>query len=402
MRAVLFRLLRHQPDIRHRAHRAGVKGSVLPAKVDDGLVNARVTAVGDDGEGILEFALGIPHLARGADHGRHRSVDNDIAGDVEVGNAFVGVDHGECRTAGERGFDICLDGSLLVGGKILDLGDQIAEAVTKVDAKLADQVGMFRDEILEEDIHGVSENDRIGNLHHRGLHVQGEEHPSLPGFRHLLFKELEKGLFAHDGRVEHFAGLEGRLFLEHSDFAIRSDEFDLHRGGLGHGDGLLVGEEVVLAHRGHVGFGLTGPRAHGMRVVAGVLLDGLGSTPIGVAFTEDRVHRTALDLVITCLGLLFFVVLRLFGIVRELVALALQLGDGGFELRHGGADVGQFDDVRFRFGGEGTQFAESIADLLVGGEILGETRQDTSGERNVPGLDRDAGMFGEGLDDWKK
>ena len=82
--------------------------------------------------------------------------------------------------------------------------------------------------------------------------------------------------------------------------------------------------------------------------------------------------------------------------------MTLQLGDGGFQLRHRGADVRQFDDVRFRFGGEISQFGESVADLLVVGEILREIGDDASGERDVPGLDRDAGMLGERLDDWQK
>src|SRR5690625_6301373 len=52
-----------------------------------GLVDAGIAAVGDDGLGILQLALGIPHAPRIPDHGRHGGIDDDIAGHVQIGDA---------------------------------------------------------------------------------------------------------------------------------------------------------------------------------------------------------------------------------------------------------------------------------------------------------------------------
>ena len=64
-------------------------------------------------EGVVLFAVGAPHVARGADHGGHRGVDDDVARHVEVGDALVGVDHRQPGTVGQAlldgGADIVAD-----------------------------------------------------------------------------------------------------------------------------------------------------------------------------------------------------------------------------------------------------------------------------------------------------
>ncbi len=97
--AVLLGLLGHQADVRHRAHRLRIEGAVRLAVVDDGLEQRRVAAIGDRGDDVMQLAVGAPHLARLADHRRHRGIDDHVAGDVEVGDALVGIDHGEARAA---------------------------------------------------------------------------------------------------------------------------------------------------------------------------------------------------------------------------------------------------------------------------------------------------------------
>jgi hypothetical protein len=51
--------------------------------------------------------------------------------------------------------------------------------------------------------------------------------------------------------------------------------------------------------------------------------------------------------------------------IGELVALGLQLGDGGLQLRDGGADVGQLDDVGLGLEREGAEFGEGVGDALA-------------------------------------
>ena len=139
-----------------------------------------------------------------------------------------------------------------------------------------------------------------------------------------------------------------------------------------------------------------------MRVILRIFLDRLGGTSIGIAFAEDGINRAALDLVIARLDFLFLVVLRLIRIVRKLVSLALQLRDGRLQLRNRRADIRQFDDVRFRRGGQIAQFGERIADLLIGGEILWKIRHDASRQRDVPRLYGNTSMLRECLDNGEK
>jgi hypothetical protein len=82
-----------------------------------------------------------------------------------------------------------------------------------------------------------------------------------------------------------------------------------------------------------------------VRVLFGVVLDGLGGAAVGVALAEDGVDGAALELVVTGAGVLFGVGLGVGGKAGEGVALALELGDGLDELGDGGADVGQLDDA---------------------------------------------------------
>ena len=195
----------------------GSKAPFFLQKSMVGLVNAGVAAVGDDGEGVLLFALGVPHLAGGADHRGHGGIDDDVAGDVEVGDALVGIHHRDGGAVGVGGLDVGLDLGLLVGREALDFCDEVAEAVVEIDAEFLDDGGVLGDEVLEEDSHGVAEDDRVGDLHHRGLQVEGEEDAVLLRLGDLLVEEGDEGLLAHERGVEDFAGLERSLLLEDLD-----------------------------------------------------------------------------------------------------------------------------------------------------------------------------------------
>ena len=98
-----------RPTFGHRAHGGRVEGAVGAAVVDDGLVDAGVAAVREDGEGVGLLAVRAPHVAGGADHGRHRGVDDDVARHVQVGDALVGVDHRQRRALGQLGLEGRLD-----------------------------------------------------------------------------------------------------------------------------------------------------------------------------------------------------------------------------------------------------------------------------------------------------
>ena len=402
VRAVFLGGLRHEADVRHGAHGSRVESAVLFAEVDGGLIDAGVAAVRDDGEGVLKLALGVPHLARGADHGGHRGVHDDVARDVEVGDALVGIDHRERRAGGVGGLDVGLDLRLLVGGEGLDLTNQIAEAVPQIHAERGEGGGVFGEEVLEEDLDGVAENDRVGDLHHGGFQVDGEQDVVLFRLGDLLSEELDEGGLVEDGGVDDFAGKERGLFLEDSGRAVRGDKLDFHGGRLGHGEGFLVRVEIIAAHRADAGLGIGGPGTHRVRVFAGVFLDRLGRAAVGITLAEDGIHGAALDLVVAGAGFLLGIGLRVGGEIGDVVALGLELGDGFLELGHGRADVRQFDDVRVRLGGERAEFRQGVGDFLIRSEILRKFGKNAAGQRDVPGFHRDAGWLGERLDDRQK
>ena len=152
-----------------------------------------------------------------------------------------------------------------------------------------------------------------------------------------------------------------------------------------------VDAEVVGAHRRDVGPGVGGPGAHRVRVAARVVLHGGGGPAVGVAFAQNGVHRAALDPVVACPDLLLLVGARLVRVVGQGVALGLQLGDGGLELRHRGRDVRELDDVGLGRLGQLAELGERVADPLLLGEAVGEGGDDPAGERDVTGLHVDAG-----------
>ena len=113
---------------------------------------------------------------------------------------------------------------------------------------------------------------------------------------------------------------------------------------------------------------------------------------IGVAFAQHRIHGAAQHLRVARLDRLLRVVLRIFRIVGNRVALLLQFLDRGLQLRHRRADVRQLDDVGVGRLGEFAEFCQVVGlALRRAGRDSGKLRQDAPGQRDVAGLDGDAG-----------
>ena len=139
-----------------------------------------------------------------------------------------------------------------------------------------------------------------------------------------------------------------------------------------------------------------------MRVIPGVFLDRLWRAAVGVALAKNRIDGASLDLVVAGLDLFLLFALCFVRVVGDLVALSLQFGDGGLQLRHRGADVRELDDIGLRARGQISQLRQSISDSLTLGEKFWKVRDDASGQGDISGLDCDAGVPGEGLDDGKQ
>ena len=169
---------------------------------------------------------------------------------MKVGDAFVGIDHRKRGALCVDRLDVGLDRGLLIGGEFRDLRDQVAEAIVEVDAEGIERGGVLGDEVLEEHLHCVTEDDRVGNFHHRCLHVQREQHAiSLRG-GDLRVEETGERLLADEGGVDDFTGLERSGFLERARAAVLGDQLDFHIGSGADRDGFFVRKEIAFAaHR---------------------------------------------------------------------------------------------------------------------------------------------------------
>ncbi len=297
--------------------------------------------------------------------------------------------------------DVVEDFFLLRGGQGLDLVVDAADAVVRVDAQFVEQLAVLVEHILVVDADGVAENDRVGNLHHGRLDVQGPHDARFLAVLQSLLEELTQLLAAHEHAVEDFPFLQRQLFLD-LDLAILADELEAHITGLGHGDGLFAGEEIAAAHVVGVGLRRHAPLAHRVRVLACVGLDCRRGATVGVAFAQNGVHRAAQHLAIAGAHFFFRIGLRVFGVVGNVVAQSLQLGDGSLELRYRGADVGQLDDVGFGRGGQFGELGKIVLDALVGTQLIGKACEDAPGKRDVACFDVDVSGGCEGFHDGKQ
>ena len=399
MRAVLFGLLRHQTHVGHGAHGAGVEVAVPLAEVDHLLVDAGKGRLGHHGLAVVRLAVGTPHLAALADHGGHGGVHDDVVGRMEVGDALGRVHHGQRRTVFLAGVQVTDDLFALGGGQRLDLLVQRGHAVVHVDAQLVEQLAVLLEGFLVIDLHAVAEHDRVRDLHHRGLDVQREQDAGFLAVVQLLFVEVAQRLLAHEHRVDDLAVLERHFFLQHNGLAGLGLQHHLHVTGLVQGHGLFAVVEVAFVHVRDVGLRPLLPLGHRVGVLLGVVLHGRRCAAVGVAFTQHGVHSRTQAFAITGLDGLFCFIGRVLRIVGDGVALALQLLDGGLQLRHGGRDVGQLDDVGFRRQRQLAQFGQGVGHTLVLGQQVAELAQDTRRHGNVAGLDIHASSGSESLHD---
>ena len=141
--------------------------------------------------------------------------------------------------------------------------------------------------------------------------------------------------------------------------------------------------EIALSHVRHMRARGLRPLAHAVRVLARILLDRLGGAAIRVAFAQHRIHRAAQAFAVALLDVLFFVGLRIPGIVGDRVTLVLQFLDGGRELRNRSADVRQFDDVGLRQLRQFAQFGQVVRHALLFGQVIGKLGQDACRHRDV-------------------
>ena len=342
--SVLLGLLGHESDIGHVSHGGLVEGTVGATVVQDGRVHRGVAAIRDDGQGLLELALGIPHASAVAHDGGHRGVDDDLVAGVQVRDARIGVHHrqrGACR-------ELLGDGHLhllgRVGGQLLQPLQKVCQAQVGVGSHLGEVVTVALEDVGEERLHGMAEEHRVGDLHHGGLEVQGPQHPLLLGLVQGVGVEVVEFGHRHVRGVDDLpvGGLQaGR---EHGTRPVVRDMDDVEALPAGD-EGFLVVVEVAVLHVGDAPCRLWRPLGHGSRMGLGVDLDGSRCTSVRVALPQNRVDGRAKHGGVTSGDLALLVGLGGVGAGGDVVAVLLQLVDGRLELGHRGGDVGKFDDV---------------------------------------------------------
>ena len=125
-----------------------------------------------------------------------------------------------------------------------------------------------------------------------------------------------------------------------------------------------------------------------MRVLPCIGLDRSRHTAVRVAFTQHRVDGTAKHLCVARLDALLFRIGRFFRVVRYVIALRLQFSDRCRQLRYRRADIGQLDDVRPGRLRQRAQLRQCISDLLFIRQPVRKIRNNATGQRDIPCLNR--------------
>lgn len=89
-----------------------------------------------------------------------------------------------------------------------------------------ERVAVLGEGVREEGADHVAEDDRVGDLHHRGLQVDGEQHVLGLGARDLGGEELTQRGDAHDGGVHDLTGENRDGLAQHRGGAVVARELD--------------------------------------------------------------------------------------------------------------------------------------------------------------------------------
>mmetsp|Transcript_53220 Transcript_53220/g.116826 ORF Transcript_53220/g.116826 Transcript_53220/m.116826 type:complete len:415 (+) Transcript_53220:887-2131(+) len=236
---VLFRLLCHQPNVGHGTHGSRVECTVDLAKFDCLLENPRVAPIRNQGLGIAEVGipgtrLGIrtPHTTSQAihttNHAGHRGVHNDVAGHVEVGNAAVGINHGELGPGSVHCIDVGHDLLLLALRQFGDLLEHVAEPLCRICAHLLKRCLVLFPDILEKHCDGMAEDNWIGNLHHGSLQMQGQQDVLFFAILHLPLVKSAQRRFAHEGGIQDLSSLQLQVLFQRASGPISPFKDNVH------------------------------------------------------------------------------------------------------------------------------------------------------------------------------
>ena len=165
-----------------------------------------------------------------------------------------------------------------------------------------DRIPVPVEHLGQEGAHHMPEDDRVGDLHHRRLQMDREQHAVGLGPGDLSVQELVQRGHMQGGGVDHLTGQHRHRLPQHRRRAVVGDQRDPQRPGPIHHRRRLARAEVVGGHVRDVGLRVRRPGAHRVRMVPRVLLHRRRRPAVGVPLPQHRIDRTALDLVVAGRG----------------------------------------------------------------------------------------------------
>ena len=198
VRTVLFSFLSHQTNVGDATHGGRVELTVLVSVFTDLAVDGGVAAIRNHSDGVLQFVSQVPHTAAVTNNVRHRSINDDVVRDVQVGDVLAGVNHRQSSLTFVASVDVSFDFSFLVSRKLVQLVEDVAHTQVRVGADRSQGVGMLVESRLEVNFDAVTEHDWVGNLHHGCFEVQREQYALLFGLKGCLSVERLQSSDFHD------------------------------------------------------------------------------------------------------------------------------------------------------------------------------------------------------------
>ena len=164
MTAVFFGFLCHETHVGDVAHGGGIELTVGTAIVHDGLVKGSVTTIGNQTFGVFQGVVRVPHTTAVTNHIWHGSVNDDVGRDVQIGNAFARIDHGQFGACFIRRHDVSFHFGLF--GMSLNFIVHITQTIVWIDFQFFKQRGMFGKHVFVIHFDNVPKHDWVGHFHH--------------------------------------------------------------------------------------------------------------------------------------------------------------------------------------------------------------------------------------------
>ena len=129
---------------------------------------------------------------------------------MQIGDAFVGVDHGQIRPLVVSRFDRRINGVLPFLRQGIDFVQYIAPAIACIGSQSIEFFSKCFEYGSKEGFDERSKQDGVRDLHHCCLEMQRKQDTLCLGVCHLLFGECTQFRFAQCCCVNDFSGLKGK------------------------------------------------------------------------------------------------------------------------------------------------------------------------------------------------